>query len=289
MSQTLPVAVLGRTGIEVTRLGFGTAVGGLIEHDQWRQLLNEVLDQGINFIDTANDYGIGWGRPAEEMIGQCLEGRRHEYRIATKCGCSPSGHIWTRENLFRGLHESLERLRTDYVDVMLLHNPTVDECEGGELVRALQDMREQGKVRWIGASTNLPEVPTFLEWGVFDAFQLPYSALERDHEDWITQAAQAGIGIIIRGGVAQGEPGVGSGDVDRWQLYDQAALDKIRPPDESRTGFMLRYTLSHPDTHTIIVGTRNVEHLNENLQAALRGPLPHDLHAEINRRLDGVG
>ena len=288
MPQAHPVATLGRTGIQVTRLGFGTAVGGLIEREQWRKVLHAVLDQGINFIDTANDYGIGWGRPAEAMIGQFLEGRRHEYHIATKCGCSPSGHIWTRENLFRGLHESLERLRTDYIDVMLLHNPTVDECDGGELVQALEDMREQGKVRWIGASTNLPEVPTFLEWGVFDAFQLPYSALERDHEDWITRAAQAGIGTIIRGGVAQGEPGVGTGEAERWQPYEQAALDEIRPAGESRTGFMLRYTLSQADIHTIIVGTRSVEHLSENVQAALSGPLPHDLHAEVNRRLDTI-
>ena len=288
MSQTHPVASLGRTGIEVARLGFGTAMGGLIERDQWRQLLHAVLDRGINFIDTANDYGTGWGRPAEEMIGQYLEGRRHEYHIATKCGCAPGGHVWTRENLFRGLHESLERLRTDYIDVMLLHNPTVDECEGGELVRALEDMRQQGKVRWIGASTNLPEVATFLQWGVFDTLQLPYSALERDHEDWISRAARKGIGTIIRGGVAQGAPEVGKGALERWQVYERAALDAIRPGGESRTAFMLRYTLSHPDIHTIIVGTRSVEHLDENVRAARRGPLPADLRAEIDRRLEAV-
>ena len=58
---------------------------------------------------------------------------------------------------------------------------------------ALQDMKKQGKVRWIGASTFLPSLPTFLEWGVFDTFQIPYSALERDHEGWITKSAEAGI------------------------------------------------------------------------------------------------
>ena len=95
-------------------------------------------------------------------------------------------------------------MKTDYVDIMQLHNPTVDECEAADPVKALQDMREQGKVRWIGVSTTLPHLPTYLEWGVFDVFQIPYSALERDHEEWITKAAEAGIGIIVRGGAAAG-------------------------------------------------------------------------------------
>ena len=199
---SLPTAVLGRTGLEVTRLGFGSAISRKLPDEEWGQLLGAVLDSGIKFIDTANDYGVNWDVSAEEQIGKHISGRRSEYTLATKCGCAPGGHVWTRENLFRGLHESLERLRTDYIDVMLLHNPTVDECEGGELVRVLEDMRQQGKGRWIGASTNLPEVATFLQWGVFDTLQLPYSALERDHEDWISRAARKGIGTIIRGGVA---------------------------------------------------------------------------------------
>lgn len=288
MSQTLPIATLGRTGIDVTRLGFGTAVGEFIELDKWQAILNTVLDQGINFIDTANDYGLSWDRPAEEMIGKYLADRRSEYYLATKCGCSLDGHIWTRENLFRGLHESLSRLRTDYIDVMQMHNPSVEECQSGDLVRALEDMRQEGKVRWIGVSTTLPDLPTFLEWGVFDVFQIPYSALQREHEDWIAQAARAGIGTVIRGGVAQGEPGVGQGRADRWQRYDQAALEEICPSAETRTSFMLRHTLTHPDIHTIIVGTANLDHLRENVAAVLRGPLPDDVYTEINRRLDAI-
>ena len=288
MTQTLPTAVLGRTGIAVTRLGFGTSVEGAIDVDRWETILNAILDQGINFIDTANDYGIGWGLPAEELIGRYIATRRDEFYLATKCGSSPTGHIWTRDNLFRGLYESLSRLRMDYIDVMLLHSPTVDECQRDDLVRALEDMREQGKVRWIGVSTNLPDLPTFLEWGVFDVLQIPYSALERDHEEWISRAAQAGIGIVIRGGTAQGEPGVGHGNPDHWQPYHQAALDEIRPPTDSRTTFILRHTMSHPHAHTIIVGTMNPEHLHENVQAALRGPLPDSVYTEFNRRLDAL-
>ena len=242
MTQTLPTAVLGRTGLEVSRLGHGTALRNQPNHEQWGRLLNAVLDSGINFIDTANDYGVrSASGPAEEQIGRHISARRSDYRLGTKCGCGPDGHIWTRENAFRGLHESLERLKTDYVDIMQYHNPTVEECEAGDLVAVLQDMKAQGKVRWLGISTTLPHLPTYLDWGVFDTFQIPYSALERDHEDWIAKSAEAGTGIIIRGGVAQGEPEVGSGRADRWQKFEEAGLDELMEEGETRTN--LRPTL----------------------------------------------
>ena len=289
----LPTALLGRTGLEVTRLGYGTS-GQPQEDDHWRRLFNAVLDAGINLIDTANDYGVNWGGPAEENIGKHISARRSEYYIATKCGCAPSGpHIWTRENVFRGLHESLQRLKTEYVDIMQYHNPTGEECEAGDLVAALQDMREEGKVRWIGVSTTMPDLATFLDWGVFDVFQVPYSALERKHEGWITKAAEAGIGIIVRGGVAQGEPASGSNVNDRrktkWDRFEEAELDELREEGESRTTFLLRYTLTHPHSDTNIVGTSRPDHLAENVEGILRGPLPSDTYTEAKRRLDSVG
>lgn len=284
MSNTLPTATLGRTGLEVTRLGFGAGHRRAMNDEEMNAQLNAVLDAGINFIDTANDYGN-----SEEMIGRYLRHRRDEYVLATKCGCHPDGHKWTRENLFRGLHESLERMRVDYVDIMQLHNPTVADCEQGDLVQALQDMRAQGKVRWIGMSTTLPHLPTYLEWDVFDVYQIPYSALERDHEDWLTTTAQAGAGTIIRGGVALGKPGVGIGSPDRWQAFSEAGLDELRQPDESETSFVLRYTLTHSDVHTIIVGTTNPAHLAENAQAIQAGPLSAEVYTQAKQRLDRFG
>ena len=293
MTQALPIATLGRTGLEVTRLGFGTALKGGPDNDKFDRLLNAVLDSGINFIDTANDYGSGWESPAEEHIGRAIGARRSEYYLATKCGCAaPGPHVWTRENAFRGLHESLERLKTDYVDLMQYHNPTVEEAEAGDLVTVLQDMRQQGKVRWLGCSTTLPHLPTFLEWGVFDSFQIPYSALEREHEDWITKSAEAGVGIVIRGGVAQGEPDQATATERRastWKKFEDAGLDELRDEGDSRTTFILRYTLAHPHSDTNIVGTTSIDHLNENVGGIAKGPLTEDAYAEAKRRLDAAG
>ena len=151
MSDNLPKAVLGRTNLNVTRLGWGAADRRVWNEDLAESMCNSVLDAGINYVDTANDYGR-----SEEFIGKLISHRRDEFYLASKCGCVPGGgsHVWTEENAFRGLHESLSRLRTDYLDLMQLHNPTVNECERGRLVEALNEMRDQGKVRWIGISTT---------------------------------------------------------------------------------------------------------------------------------------
>ena len=286
MSDNLPKAVLGRTNLSVTRLGWGAADRRVWNEDLAESICNSVLDAGINYVDTANDYGR-----SEEFIGKLISHRRDEFYLASKCGCVPGGgsHVWTEENAFRGLHESLSRLKTDYLDLMQLHNPTVNECERGRLVAALNEMRDQGKVRWIGISTTLPHLPTFLEWGVFDTFQIPYSALERQHEEWITQVAEAGIGTVVRGGVALGEPGQGLGIPERWRGFSGAKLEDLQEADESRTAFMLRFTLTHPSIDTIIVGTQNPAHLRENVVAVNRGPLPADVYEEAKRRLSAAG
>jgi aryl-alcohol dehydrogenase-like predicted oxidoreductase len=296
---TLPQNPLGRTGLPVTKLGYGAMEvrgsriwgGRPIEDADAETILNAVVDHGITFLDTANDYGR-----SEEYIGRFLAHRRDEFVLATKCGCTvvhrddttdDTPHVWTKDNLFRGLHESLERMRTDYVDLMQLHNPSVEECESGDLVAALQEMKQQGKVRWIGISATNPHLETYIGWGVFDAFQIPYSALEREHEELIQAASDAGAGVIVRGGVARGEPGAGLGHQDRWATWEAAALDDLLEQGETRTGFLLRFTNAHPGMDTNIVGTMNVDHLRQNIAAACR-PLPADTYAEAKRRLDQV-
>jgi aryl-alcohol dehydrogenase-like predicted oxidoreductase len=297
----MEMRTLGRTGLKVSALGYGAMEvrgsriwgGRPVNEEQATSILNAVLDAGINFIDTSNDYGR-----SEEFIGKYISSRRSEFILATKCGCTvvrkdentdDTPHVWTRENLFRGLNESLTRMNTDYVDVMQLHNPSVEQVEQGDLVVVLQEMKQQGKVRWIGCSSTLPHINTYIDWNVFDVYQIPYSGLERAHENVITTAAKAGAGIIDRGGVARGEPGAGLGGADRWQKFEAARLDELREADESRTAFLLRFLLSHPDIHTTIVGTLIPAHLEENIAIAARGPLSAEVYAEAKKRLDGVG
>ena len=180
-------------------------------------------------------------------------------------------------------------MKTDYVDIMQLHNPSVEQTEEGDLITVLQEMKQQGKVRWIGCSSTLPHITSYIEKGVFDVFQIPYSGLERQHETVISQAARAGAGIIDRGGVARGEPGAGLGSQDRWLKFEEAKLNELREEGESRTAFLLRFLLSHPDIHTTIVGTLIPAHLQENIAIAARGPLPSDVYMEAKRRLNHVG
>jgi aryl-alcohol dehydrogenase-like predicted oxidoreductase len=254
--------------------------------------LNAVLDAGINFIDTAYDYGL-----SEEYIGRFISHRRDEYFLATKCGCTvvnaghhdETPHVWTRDNLMHNIETSLRRMKTDYIDLWQLHNPTVEQADEGQLLDVLKEVQVSGKVRFIGISSTLPHIETFINSGLFDSFQIPYSALERVHENIISQAALAGAGTIIRGGVGRGEPGAGLGSTDRWETWEKARLDELLDEGESRTAFMLRFTLTHPNMHTTIVGTKKPEHLHENIRAAEQGPLAPDVYEEAKRRLEDAG
>lgn len=291
---------LGETGLNVTRLGFGAMEvrgeriwdGRPVTDEQAATILGAVVDAGITFIDTANDYGR-----SEAYLGQFLADRREEFALATKCGCTivPAGdhdetpHSWDRDHLLGNIDDSLVKLRTDHVDLLQLHNPDVRAAEEHGVVDTLREIKASGKARHIGISSTSPHLATFIEWGVFEAFQIPYSALERRHENLITSAHRAGAGTIVRGGVARGEPGQGLGGKDAWELWERANLDDLLGEAESRTAWQLRFTLSHPAVDTIIAGTLNPKHLAENLAAAQAGPLPDDVYAEAKRRLDEAG
>lgn len=257
--------------------------------EQADTILNAVVDTGINFIDTSNDYGT-----SELFIGRFLAKRRDEFYLATKCGChmqfagdhDDTPHVWTRDNIMRNIADSLQKMQTDYVDVLQFHNPNLAAVENNNLVDVLNELREAGVVKYIGCSSISPQLQTFIEWNVFDVFQIPYSALERQHERLITKAGEAGAGVIIRGGVAKGEPGSGQGQEDRWTTFEKANLDELREQGETRTAFLLRFTLSHPHCHTTIVGTMNPAHLQENVKIASQGPLPADVYEEAKKRLD---
>jgi len=288
----LPKRELGRTGLQVTMLGYGAMElrgaprGREVTEAQAETVLHAALDAGINYIDTSIDYGL-----SEERIGRYIANRRSEYYLASKCGCvvgatpAPRGqrnpHVFTRANILAGVEQSLVRLKTDHIDVLQFHaSPSKQTLEEHGALEALLSLKRAGKVRFIGMSATLPHLADHIAMGVFDVFQIPYSAVEREHEAIITSAAESGAGIVIRGGAAKGAP---SGE--RWQ---KARLDDLlegMTPME----FILRFTFTHPGMATNIVGTINPAHLQDNIVALLQGPLTPALCAEVKRRLAAAG
>jgi aryl-alcohol dehydrogenase-like predicted oxidoreductase len=297
---------LGRTGSDVTILGYGAMElrgqprGPEITDEDAGRLLNAVLDGGINLIDTSPDYGR-----SEELIGTYLGHRRDEYFLASKCGCPietpadappPYPHDYSKQNVRAAVERSLRRLRTDRLDLVQVHmSPSVATLEENGTIEELNDLRAEGKVRFIGMSGILPNLPGQIAMNVFDAFQIPYSAVQRDHENLITEAVDKGAGTLIRGGAARGaaseeknwsngpltqEPGLGQRN---WET--SGVEDLINEAGIGRQEFILRFTLSHPGLSTTIVGTANPAHLASNIAVAERGPLPADLYEEAKKRL----
>src|ERR1700678_913894 len=207
--------VLGRTGADVTILGFGAMElrgqprGPEIADQDAGRLLNAVLDGGINLIDTSPDYGR-----SEELIGTHIGHRRDEFFLASKCGCllevpagtsPPYPHDYSPGNVRAVVEQSLRRLRTDRLDLVQVHmSPSKATLEENHTVETLKDLQAEGKIRFIGMSGILPNLPDHIAMNVFDVFQIPYSAVQRDHEELITEAADAGAGTFIRGGAARG-------------------------------------------------------------------------------------
>ena len=297
---------LGRTGTDVTILGYGAMElrglprGPEITDEDAGRMLNAVLDGGINLIDTSPDYGR-----SEELIGSYLGHRRAEFFLASKCGCpleAPAGapppypHDYSPRNVRADVEQSLRRLRTDHLDLVQVHmSPSKATLEENHTVETLKDLRAEGKVRFIGMSGILPDLPDHIAMGVFDVFQIPYSAVQRDHEALIAQAAAAGAGTFIRGGAARGaaaedknwrigplsqDPGVGQRN---WEASGIAGL--LAEAGMSNMEFVLRFTLSHPGLSTTIVGTSNPVHLAGNIATAEKGPLPADLYEQAKKRL----
>jgi aryl-alcohol dehydrogenase-like predicted oxidoreductase len=299
MSQ-LPKRQLGRTGLEVTMLGYGAMElrgaprGRDVTDAQAETILHAVLDAGINYIDTSIDYGV-----SEERIGRYIGDRRAEYYLASKCGClvgappAPRGqgspHVFTRENILKGVEQSLARMKTDYLDVLQFHiSPSRRTLEEHGALETVQELKRAGTVRFIGMSGTLPNLTDHIAMGVFDVFQIPYSAVEREHEAAIAAAARGGAGIVVRGGAAKGAPTEGKREGvqwERWQKVDlRDLLDGMTPME-----FILRFTFTHPDMHTNIVGTINPAHLRHNVEVVRQGPLPAGIYAEAKRRLDAIG
>jgi aryl-alcohol dehydrogenase-like predicted oxidoreductase len=180
-------------------------------------------------------------------------------------------------------------MKTDYLDLVQFHaSPSKQTLEANGALEAVQELKAAGKVRFIGMSSTLPNLLDHVAMGVFDVFQIPYSAVEREHESAMSTASEAGAGIVIRGGAAKGAPSEDKQAGTQWERWQQVELDDLLE-GMSSMAFILRFTFTHPDMDTNIVGTINPAHLQDNIDALLHGPLPPDVYAEAKRRLAAVG
>jgi len=303
----LPKSTMGRTGLEVTKLGYGAMELRGLDHfprlsaSEASAILNAVLENGINYIDTSPDYGY-----SEELIGRHISHRRSEFYLASKCGCPVEApdvpfedrkpHSFMRENIRAGVEQSLARMKTDHLDVVQFHlSPSRAVLQENDSIAELEALQKEGKVRFIGMSGTLPELEEHIEMGVFDVFQIPYSVVEREHEKLIHKAARRGAGIVIRGGVARGVIIKNESIIDdypeflragfraRRRLWQETEIDDLlegMTPME----FMLRFTISNPDMTTTIVGTASPAHLKDNAGAVAKGPLPKGVYEEARKR-----
>ena len=292
----MEMADLGRTGLRVSRLGHGGAEFHRHEHLNNAEfvgaVLDTLLDEGINFLDTAACYNRN-----ETMIGT-VSHRRDEFVLATKCGHLDDftdGEDWTSETIAASVDRSLRRMRTDYVDLLQLHSCDVDVLERGDAIEALQRAREQGKTRFIGYSGDNENAAWAVESGVFDTLQISYGITDQQARSrGILAAAEArGMGIIAKRPVSNNvwrrkETTLAyAREYARRARLMEAMGDVPGEPDEP---FLAAYgfVLAQPEIDTIIVGTHNAEHVRDNVRAFTDGrlPIPEEAVHELHRRFD---
>ncbi|MCB0143499.1 MAG: aldo/keto reductase, partial [Caldilineaceae bacterium] len=191
------------------------------------------------------------------------------------------------------IEHSLQRLKTDYVDVWQVHSADPDELAQSDVLETMLKIKDEGKVRHIAVSMSgrgdghgYGQLRPYLDgdWDAFEAIQVWYSALTRASENAMTEAANRGKGMIIRGVVRRIDPYASVED-----FAAQTGLSDLYPRSENAAQFLLRYAISHPALHTTIIGTKSLAHLAENIAAVEAGPLPSDIMATAQARLDAAG
>ena len=290
--------VLGKTGLEVSRLGLGLAeIRDLAGDEGTRlagQVLNEALDSGINFLDTAACYGN-----SEELIGSTVAHRRSEYILATKCGHlddSSGGRAWTAKIVQDNIDRSLKRLGTDHLDIVQLHSCGLDVLERGEVNEALVKAKDSGKTRFIGYSGDNEDALWAVESGIFDTLQTSLSLVDQHARTRLLEPAEArGMGIIIKRPIGNAVWGKASTP----RAYDDAYLDRaaamagmgpVPGAPEDPILLALGFVFAHDQVDTAIVGTLNPSHLRSNIDMVERGiDIPPETVEELHRRYDLLG
>jgi aryl-alcohol dehydrogenase-like predicted oxidoreductase len=284
-------ALLQQAGLHISRIGFGCMSLGT-DARQVEKLIGRAVDLGVNYFDTSDLYDKGRN---EELVGQALKGCRKEVVLATKVGNQwrqdGSGWDWNprKEYILSAVEGSLKRLQTDYIDLYQLHGGTIDDPIE-ETIEAFELLVEQGKVRHYGISSIRPNViRAWAERSRMVSVMTQYSLLDRRPEEQaLTLLKKKGIGVMVRGSVAQGllvnkpsKPYLGYSE-EEVRTAAKAVQD-ISNTGRTAVQTAIRYVLHHPSVTAAIVGMRTLEQLEEAV-AALN--TPELIQEEIDRLED---
>jgi aryl-alcohol dehydrogenase-like predicted oxidoreductase len=293
---------LGRTGVNVSSLCLGAMMFGAwgnSDHDESIRIIHRALDEGINFIDTADVYSAG---ESEEIVGKALSGgRRERVVLATKfhapMGEDPNERGNSRRWIVQEVDNSLRRLRTDWIDLYQVHRPAL-ECDVDETLGALSDLVRAGKIRYLGSSTFPAHEIVEAQWVAerrsrerFVCEQPPYSMLVRGIEAAVLPVCQRyGMGVIawsplaggwLSGRYRRGEELPESRRAQRIpQRFDLSLPDNQRKLDAADAlgrladeagvtliGMALAFVIRHPGVTAAIIGPRTMQQLEDQLGA----------------------
>ncbi|HZZ89086.1 MAG TPA: aldo/keto reductase [Caulobacteraceae bacterium] len=310
---------LGRTGLSVSRLCLGTMTFGLqCDEPLSRAIMDAAAEGGIDFLDTADVYPLGRGASTvgrtEEIVGDWLVGKRHDYILATKCVGRTGRRAWdqgmSRKHILDAIDASLKRLKTDYVDLYQLHgyDPTtpIDEA-----LDALDTVVRSGKARYVGVS-NWPATKVaraigrteLKHWAGIASVQPRYNLLFRTFErDLLPLCREEGVGVIpynpLAGGMLTGKHKGGAPSEGRFTLgtagsvYQQrywherefAAVEALKgvaaEAGMSMATMAVAWVLANKAISSPIIGASRPEQLDDNLKAA-EAPMPTDLKARLD-------
>lgn len=247
--------ILGKTGLKISRLGFGGIPIQRVDAQQTKALIHLAREKGINYIDTARAYTV-----SEEYLGYALEGIRQDFILASKT------YSRSKEAAAADIETSLKNLRTDYIDLYQIHNPSAAELEqvlspDGALA-ALQEAKAQGKIGHIGItlhSVDLFKQAVDFDWA--ETIMFPYNIVETQGQDLIHTCAEKNIGFIAMKPLAGG-------------ALDDAPL-------------ALSFIAANPDVTVVIPGMATLEEMEQNM-ASMEQPVEIDPQ-KLQEIRDGLG
>ena len=289
---------LGRTNLEVSEISLGAVelgmeygissgqASGRPSEEEARSILNRALDRGINYIDTARAYG-----DSEAVIGRALVGRRREFTLNTKVSSYEEEELYgaaLRKQVMESVHQSLQALQTDVLDVLMIHSASDTVIARGELTPILEDCRRSGCVRYLGASVyGEPAALAVIRSGSFDCVQIAYSVLDRRPELRVLAAARDhDVGVVARSVLLKGAlTGRYRHLPEPLDLLKQAIARLVRTAGidlSELPELAYRYVLGRSGVHSALVGASNVEELEAAVGYAFLGELSTELLSKIS-------